>query len=82
MIRSSVYRLEKLDPEIVPACINISRHPRDKMCVKHLKMLMKEWNFELTSLLEVLDEMTDPKMFMLVSGTYHNFPKFSDILKI
>ena len=68
MIRSSVYRLEKLDPEIVPACINIAKNQGDKMCVKHLKLLMKEWTFELTNLLQVLDEMTDPKMFMLVSG--------------
>lgn len=28
---------------------------------------MKEWTFELTNLLQVLDEMTDPKMFILVS---------------
>ena len=69
MIRTCVYRLEKLDPEIIPACINISKNPQDKVSIKHLKLLMKEWTFELTNLLQVLDEMTDPKMFMLVSGT-------------
>ena len=69
MIRTSVYRLEKLDPEIVPACINISKNQQDKVSIKHLKLLMKEWTFELNNLLQVLDEMTDPKMFMLVSGT-------------
>ncbi|XP_053407384.1 uncharacterized protein LOC123547184 isoform X2 [Mercenaria mercenaria] len=66
-IRTSVHRLEHLDPEIVPSVISISRSPQEKSVMRHLKLLMKEWTFELTNLIKVMDEMTDPKMFMLVS---------------
>lgn len=66
-IRIGVSRLEHLDPEIVSAVIAISRTPQDKSLMRHLKLLMKEWTFEINNVVEVLDEMTDPKMFMLVS---------------
>ncbi|KAL4231611.1 hypothetical protein ACF0H5_009191 [Mactra antiquata] len=66
-IRHSVLRLEHLDPEIVPTVISISKISHDKSTMRHLKLLMKEWNFELKNVVRLLDEMTDPKMFMLVS---------------
>jgi hypothetical protein len=67
-IRTSVHRLENLDPEIISSVISISRSRHEKNVMRHLKLLMKEWTFELTNLIKVMDEMTDPKMFMLVSG--------------
>lgn len=48
----------------------MAKNSQDKMAVQHVKLLMKEWTFELTSLMQVLDEMTDPRIFMQVSGTY------------
>ena len=42
----------------------------DKMAVRHVKLLMKEWSFELNTLIQVLDEMTDPQIFLGVSGKY------------
>ena len=60
--------MERLDPDIVPAVAAMAKKTQDKMAVRHVKLLMKEWTFELTSLMQVLDEMTDPRIFMQVSG--------------
>ena len=68
VIKGSVSRLEKIDPEVVPVTTTLARSPQDKVTVRRLKLLMKEWTFEMNTLLQVLDEMTDPKMFILVSG--------------
>jgi hypothetical protein len=67
-IRTCVCCLEKLDPEIVPAAVAMAKNPQNKMAVKHVKLLMKEWMLELSNLMRVLDEMTDPRIFMHVSG--------------
>lgn len=66
-IRRCVCHLERLDPDIVPAVVAMAKKSQDKMAVRHVKLLMKEWTFELTSLMQVLDEMTDPRIFMQVS---------------
>ncbi|XP_056018067.1 uncharacterized protein LOC125679563 isoform X2 [Ostrea edulis] len=66
-IRRCVCHLERLDPDIVPAVVAMAKNSQDKMAVQHVKLLMKEWTFELTSLMQVLDEMTDPRIFMQVS---------------
>ncbi|XP_062612716.1 alpha-catenin-like protein hmp-1, partial [Saccostrea cucullata] len=66
-IRRCVCHLERLDPDIVPAVVAMAKKSQDKMAVRHVKLLMKEWTFELTSLMQVLDEMTDPSIFMQVS---------------
>lgn len=68
IIRNCVQRLELLDPEITPAVTALSQNPGDRGVTKHLKLLMKEWTFELNNLVRVIDEMIDPKMFILVSG--------------
>ena len=60
--------MERLDPDIVPAAVNMAKNGCDKMSVKHLKLLMKEWSFEVNNLVQVLDDMTDPFLFMQVSG--------------
>ncbi|KAK3084101.1 hypothetical protein FSP39_008190 [Pinctada imbricata] len=67
IIRTCVYRLEKLDPDIIPATVAMTKHPNDKMAVKHVKLLMKEWVYELSKLLQALDEMTEPTAFMQIS---------------
>lgn len=64
--------MERLDPDIVPAVAAMAKKAQDKMAVRHVKLLMKEWTFELTSLMQVLDEMTDPRIFMQVSGKSSN----------
>nr|XP_022344861.1 uncharacterized protein LOC111137616 isoform X2 [Crassostrea virginica] len=66
-IRRCVCHMERLDPDIVPAVAAMAKKAQDKMAVRHVKLLMKEWTFELTSLMQVLDEMTDPRIFMQVS---------------
>jgi len=68
IIRTCVCHLERLDPDIVPAAVTMAKSSGDKMCVKHLKLLMKEWSFEMSSLIQVLDEMIEPTFFMEVSG--------------
>ena len=72
IIRSCVCHLERLDPDIVPAVLCMARDQLDKMAVRHVKLLMKEWSFELNNLMQVLDEMTDPQIFMGVSGKINN----------
>ncbi|XP_076104056.1 uncharacterized protein LOC143072834 isoform X1 [Mytilus galloprovincialis] len=67
VIRTCVCHLERLDPDIVPAALCMARDQLDKMAVRHVKLLMKEWSFELNSLMQILDEMTDPQIFMAVS---------------
>lgn len=57
----------------MPAVVAMAKKSQDKMAVRHVKLLMKEWTFELTSLMQVLDEMTDPRIFMQVSGKMKSF---------
>lgn len=57
----------------MPAVVAMAKKSQDKMAVRHVKLLMKEWTFELTSLMQVLDEMTDPRIFMQVSGKMRPF---------
>ncbi|KAJ8312557.1 hypothetical protein KUTeg_009930 [Tegillarca granosa] len=66
-IRSGVSHLEHLDPDIGPAAFAMAKNSKDKMAVRHVKLLMKQWSFELNNLVQVLDEMTDPGMFIHVS---------------
>jgi hypothetical protein len=70
IIRTCVCHLERLDPDIVPAALCMAKDQLDKMAVRHVKLLMKEWSFELNTLIQVLDEMTDPQIFLGVSGKY------------
>lgn len=72
--------MERLDPDIVPAVVAMAKKSQDKMAVRHVKLLMKEWTFELTSLMQVLDEMTDPRIFMQVSGKMKSFVLLSIII--
>lgn len=58
----------------------MAKKSQDKMAVRHVKLLMKEWTFELTSLMQVLDEMTDPRIFMQVSGKMKSFVLLSIII--
>ncbi|KAH3787332.1 uncharacterized protein LOC127842268 isoform X2 [Dreissena polymorpha] len=67
VIRVTVQRLERLDPDLVAAVMSLSHRPDDSSAIAHLKLLMNQWSFEITNLLQVIDEMTDPKMFILVS---------------
>ncbi|OWF53522.1 uncharacterized protein LOC110446295 isoform X2 [Mizuhopecten yessoensis] len=67
VLRTCVCRLERLDPEMVPGAVTMAKTSCDKMAIKHLKLLMKEWSFEVKNLVEVLDEMTVPAIFMQVS---------------
>ncbi|XP_060073578.1 uncharacterized protein LOC132553356 [Ylistrum balloti] len=67
VLRTCVCRLERLDPEMVPGAVTIAKTSCDKMAIKHLKLLMKEWSFEVKNLVEVLDEMTVPAIFLQVS---------------
>ncbi|XP_033755819.1 catenin alpha-like [Pecten maximus] len=69
VLRTCVCRLERLDPEMVPGAVTIAKTSCDKMAIKHLKLLMKEWSFEVKNLVEVLDEMTVPAIFLQVSET-------------
>jgi len=68
VIRAVVQRLEHLDPDLVAAVMALATTPGDPGATRHLKLLMREWKLQMTGLLQVLDEMTDPKMFILVSG--------------
>ncbi|WAR22602.1 CTNA2-like protein [Mya arenaria] len=67
VIRVSVQRLESLEPDVVAGAMTLAKAPHNTGAVRHLKLLMREWSMEMTNLLQVLDEMTDPRMFMLVS---------------
>ncbi|XP_069113867.1 uncharacterized protein [Argopecten irradians] len=69
VLRTCVCRLERLDPEMVPGAVTMAKTSCDKMAIKHLKLLMKEWSFEVKNLVEVLDEMTVPAIFLQVSET-------------
>ncbi|KAL3863862.1 hypothetical protein ACJMK2_005589 [Sinanodonta woodiana] len=67
VIKTCVHHLERLDPEMVPAVLALKKAPQSHVSILYLKRLMKEWTFELTNLIQVIDDMTDPRMFILVS---------------
>ncbi|CAH1782849.1 unnamed protein product [Owenia fusiformis] len=66
-IRSSVKQLELLDPQLVPAVMSCRRDPLNKVAVKHLKTLKQLWNNEMNILVESIDRITDPNLFVNVT---------------
>ncbi|XP_046568621.1 uncharacterized protein LOC124277012 [Haliotis rubra] len=67
VIRASVYYLERVDPDIVPSIKAVARQPTNMAALRNLKLLVKGWKEELSALVEVLDEMVDPELFIEVS---------------
>ncbi|XP_048258541.1 uncharacterized protein LOC124139394 [Haliotis rufescens] len=67
VIRACVYHLEKIDPNIVPSIKAVARQPTNMAALRNLKLLVKGWKEELSALVEVLDEMVDPELFIEVS---------------
>lgn len=68
VIRSCVKRLEKLDPEILPATIACRKDYLDKGAVEYLRLLKREWTNEVETLVNNIDDIIDPSMFIEVSG--------------
>ncbi|XP_067657935.1 vinculin-like [Haliotis asinina] len=66
-IRASVYYLERVDPDIVPSIKAVARQPANMAALRNLKLLVKGWKEELSVLVEVLDEIVDPELFIEVS---------------
>ncbi|XP_006816421.1 uncharacterized protein LOC100368833 [Saccoglossus kowalevskii] len=66
-LRSTVSQLENLDPEIYPACIAARRDTLDKGASEHVKLLQREWHNEICILVDIIDDMTDPKTFLDIS---------------
>ncbi|XP_013384611.1 catenin alpha-1 isoform X2 [Lingula anatina] len=67
VIRVSVKRLEKLDPEIIPATICCRKDRLDQGAVEHLKLLKREWTQELDTLVTNIDDIIDPGLFLNAS---------------
>ena len=68
VIRSCVTQLERLDPELVPAILACQQHPHDKAGLDHLRLLKREWANSVDGMVNMLDEITDAKAFIKVSG--------------
>ncbi|XP_064615581.1 catenin alpha-2-like [Liolophura sinensis] len=66
-IRLCIHRLEQLDPEVVPAAVACLKSGGDRQAIQHMRLLKEEWRHEFEELLQVLDDMTDPRIFMDVS---------------
>ena len=67
-IRSCATQLEQLDPELVPACIACYKNRSNKVAVEHLRLLKKEWVNNVQAMMETIDELTDAKLFIQMSG--------------
>lgn len=67
-VRFSVHRLEQLDPVVLPAVLSAARRPVNVQAVRQLKLLVQEWTKEMDALIQALDSMTDPGIFLYISG--------------
>lgn len=67
-IRACVNLLEKLDPEVVPAALVCHKESHNKAALSHLRLLKAEWSSNVRAMVTALDDITDPKMFIHVSG--------------
>ena len=67
-VKLATSRLEQLHPEVIPAIGAVARHPGNVAAVRHLKGLVQEWGNETEALVRALDSMTDPAVFLHVTG--------------
>ena len=67
-VKLATSRLEQLHPEVIPAIGAVARHPGNVAAVRHLKGLVQEWENETEALVRALDSMTDPAVFLHVTG--------------
>ena len=63
-----VRSLERLDPEVLPACLAVRQDILDKGAVQHLKLIRREWQNEVHRLVEAVNEHIDVNRFMEISG--------------
>ena len=68
MIHGCVISLESLDPELVPATVACRRDIKNRAALEHLRLLRKEWSDNVKALVDVIDQLTDAKIFITVSG--------------
>ena len=67
-VKLATSRLEQLHPEIVPAVAAVWRHHGNVAAIRNLKSLVQDWETETTALVQALDAMTDPTVFLSVTG--------------
>ncbi|XP_022101573.1 catenin alpha-3-like [Acanthaster planci] len=60
--------LERLDPEVFPACLAVRQDILDKGAVRHLKLIRRQWLSEVQRLVEAMDDLIDANRFLEVSG--------------
>ncbi|XP_033633446.1 uncharacterized protein LOC117294992 isoform X2 [Asterias rubens] len=65
-----VRSLERLDPEVLPACLAVRQDILDKGAVQHLKLIRREWQNEVHRLVEAVNEHIDANRFMEISESY------------
>ncbi|XP_025095727.1 uncharacterized protein LOC112564862 isoform X2 [Pomacea canaliculata] len=66
-VKIAVSRLEQLDPEVIPAVMAVAQCSTDVVAVQQLKRLVQEWGQEMELLVQTLDSMTDPAIFINVT---------------
>ncbi|KAK7479365.1 hypothetical protein BaRGS_00029443, partial [Batillaria attramentaria] len=66
-VKLAVSRLEQLHPEVVPALRTVVRCHSNVVAVRQLKGLVQEWESEMDTLVQGLDSMTDPAVFLQVT---------------
>ncbi|XP_077992184.1 catenin alpha-like [Glandiceps talaboti] len=66
-LRAVLNRLECLDPEVYPACLVARRDVLDRGALEHVKLLRREWHDEISTLVNIIDDMSDPYTFIELS---------------
>ena len=75
-IRSCAAQLERLDPELVPAAMASALDPSNSAAMEHLRLLKAEWTSNVELLVRTIDNVTDARTFVWLSGEYKGVAKY------
>ena len=67
-ILGCVSHMELLDPEIVPSLKACTDNHTDQAAIENLRLLKNEWCSNMDHMMDALDSLTDPNMFIAISG--------------
>ena len=55
----------------MPATVACRRDINNRAALENLRLLRREWAHNVKALVDVIDELTDAKLFIIVSGKYY-----------
>ena len=60
--------MESLTPDLVPAVLEVTKGQLHGGQAKLLRVLVQRWHLEMATVVRVIDQMADPRVFLDMTG--------------